>query len=113
MGKVPSWECLFVHRKQGLFLSVYVDDFKMAGRKENMDYMLKKLMKNVDLDEPTSFLDNVYLGCNQRDANRMTLQRCLNHVFLLQQLKSYQGGKTSPKNSRMVLRHGKTCSKMH
>ena len=28
MEKVPIWECLFVHRKQGLFLSVYVDDFK-------------------------------------------------------------------------------------
>ena len=34
--KVPNWECLFVHRKQGLFLSVYVDDIKMAGRSQNM-----------------------------------------------------------------------------
>ena len=33
-GKVPNCECLFVHRKQGLFLSVYVDDIKMAGRTE-------------------------------------------------------------------------------
>ena len=24
-------------------------------------------MKNVDLDEPTSFLDHVYLGCTQRE----------------------------------------------
>ena len=24
-------------------------------------------MKNVDLDEPTSFLDHVYLGCSQRE----------------------------------------------
>ena len=23
---VPTWECLFVHRKQGLFLSVCADD---------------------------------------------------------------------------------------
>ena len=28
----------------------------------------KKLMKNVDLDEPTSFLDHVYLGCAQREC---------------------------------------------
>ena len=28
--EVPNWECMFVHRKQGLFLSVYVDDIKMA-----------------------------------------------------------------------------------
>ena len=25
-------------------------------------------MKNVVLDEPTSFLDHVYLGCTQRDC---------------------------------------------
>ena len=24
--KVPTWECVFVHRRQGLFLSVFVDD---------------------------------------------------------------------------------------
>ena len=31
--KVPNWECMFVHRKQRLFLSVYVDDIKkMAGK---------------------------------------------------------------------------------
>ena len=28
--KVPNWECLFFHLKPGLFLSVYVDDIKMA-----------------------------------------------------------------------------------
>ena len=54
--KVPHWECLFVHRKQRLFLSVYVDDIKMSGRKHNMAPMLKILMKLVDLGEPTSFL---------------------------------------------------------
>ena len=30
--KVPNWECLFVHREKGLFLSVYVDDIKLARR---------------------------------------------------------------------------------
>ena len=32
--KVPSWECLFVYREKGLFLSVYVDDIKLAGKKQ-------------------------------------------------------------------------------
>ena len=49
-----------VHRKQGLFFSVYVDDIKMAGKKQNMAPMWKKLMKNDDLDELASFLDLVY-----------------------------------------------------
>ena len=26
--KIPNWECMFVHRKQGSLLSVYVDDIK-------------------------------------------------------------------------------------
>ena len=51
-----NWECLFVHRKQRLFLSVYVDDIKMSGKKQNMAPMWKKLMKHVYLDEPTSSL---------------------------------------------------------
>ena len=51
-----------MHRQQGVFFSVYVDDIKLAGKKRNLDPTRKKLMKNVDIDEPTSFLDHVYLG---------------------------------------------------
>ena len=64
--KIPNWECLFVHREKGLFLSVYVDDINLAGKKQNLDPMWKVLNKEVDLGEPTSFLDHVYLGCTQR-----------------------------------------------
>ena len=64
--KIPNWECLFVHREKGLFLSVYVDDIKLAGKKQNLDPMWKVLNKEVDLGEPTSFLDHAYLGCTQR-----------------------------------------------
>ena len=77
MEQVPNWECLFVHRKQGCFLSVHVDDIKMAWTKENMAPMWKKLMKHSDLDEPTSFLDHVYLGCIQRE--------CKSNVTILEQ----------------------------
>ena len=55
-------------RKHELFLSVPMDDIKMAGKKQNLAPMWKKLMKNVDIDEPTSFLDHVYLGCIQREC---------------------------------------------
>ena len=65
--KFPNWECLFVHQK-GLFLSVYVDDIKLAGKEQNLDPMWKLLNKEVDLGEPTSFLDHVYLGCTQRQC---------------------------------------------
>ena len=66
--KVSNWECLFVHREKGLFLSVYVDDIKLAGKQQNIDPMWKVLNKEVDLGEPTSFLDHVYLGCTQRQC---------------------------------------------
>ena len=68
MGENSKWECLFVHREKGLFLSVYVDDIKLAGKKHNIDPMWKVLNKEVDLGEPTSFLDHVYLGCTQRQC---------------------------------------------
>ena len=58
--KVPNWESMFVHRKQGLFLSVYVDDIKMAGKMQNLAPRWKKLTEDVDIEEPTSFLDHVY-----------------------------------------------------
>ena len=54
--KVPNWDvCLFIE-KQGLFWSVYADELKLAGKKQNMVPMWKKLMKDVDIEEPTSFL---------------------------------------------------------
>ena len=66
--KVPNLECLLVNREKGLLLSVYVDDLKLAGKKQNIDPTWKVLMKDVDLEEPASFLDHVYLGCAQRDC---------------------------------------------
>ena len=68
--KISNWECLFVHCQKGLFLSVYVDEIKLAGKKQNIKPKWKILMKDVDLEEPTSFVDNVSLGCTQRDKQR-------------------------------------------
>ena len=57
----------FVNREKGLFLLVYVDDIKLVGKKHNIDRMWKVHLKDVDLGEPTSFLDHFHLGCTQRD----------------------------------------------
>ena len=53
--KFQIGNCLFVRREKGLFLSVYVDDIKLAGKKQNLDPMWKVLNKEVDLGEPTSW----------------------------------------------------------
>ena len=47
---------------------MYVDDIKLAGKKQNLDPMWKVLNKEVDLGEPTSFLDHENLGCIQRQC---------------------------------------------
>ena len=66
--KVSNCECIFVHREEGFFLFVDVDDIKLAGKKQNIVPMWKVLNNEVDLGEPTSFLDHVYLGCTQRQC---------------------------------------------
>ena len=64
--KVSNWECSFVNREKGLFLSVYVDDIKLSGKKQNISPTWNIKMKEFDLGEPTSFLDHVYWGCTRR-----------------------------------------------
>ena len=92
--KVSNWECLFVHRQKRLFLSVYVDDIKLAGMK-NIVQMWKLLIKEVDLGEPTSFLDHVYLGCTQRQCAISTeilwtiAEPCSNREFPRGELKNF------------------------
>ena len=55
----------------------------MAGKKQDIVPMWKVLNKEVDLGEPTSFLDHVFLVCTQRQCERSkdivdTTEPCLN-----------------------------------
>ena len=84
--KIPNWECLFVHREKGLFLSVYVDDIKMDGKKQNIDPMWKVLNKEVDLGEPTSWLGSCILGLHSKTMKQAKIlwtitEPCLNCEF--------------------------------
>ena len=97
--KVPNWECLFVNREKELLLSVYVDDIKLAGMTENIEPTWKISMKDVDLGEPTSFLDHVlFVGCTQRKCQirKDVLANYRDRYvriqgFLLEPKKSYRG----------------------
>ena len=116
--KVPNWKCLFVHRKHGLFLSENVHDIKMAGRKQKMAPMWKKLMGLVDRGEPTSFLDHVNFGCTQRECkpNETIVdeyRKMLEPRMSAEATEKMAGvGETSRKNCRVVLRHGRSCEKV-
>lgn len=60
--KLNSWECLYFHRHKQLFLSVYVDDLKMAGKKENLKPMWDAMREHMDLEPPKKMWGNQYLG---------------------------------------------------
>ena len=46
--KVPKSECPYASRQKRVFLSVYVGDIKLAGKKGTVDLVWKVLMKHVD-----------------------------------------------------------------
>ena len=64
--KVSNLECLFVHREKGYsYLCMWMPS-NWLERNKNVNPTWKVLNKEVDLGEPTSLLDHVYLGCTQR-----------------------------------------------
>ena len=65
---------------------MYVDDIKLAGKKQNIDPMWKVLNKEVDLGEPTSFLDHEYLAALNDNAKQAKIlwtitEPCSNREF--------------------------------
>ena len=69
----------------------------------------RKLLKNVDLDEPTSFLDH---GKPNEIIEEEHTKMFESRNFCWSNWIVTRVGKASRNNSRMVLRHGRTCSKM-
>ena len=49
-----------------MFLSVYVDDLKMAGKKANIKPMWDLMQTHMKLEDPKKMEDNQYLGCAQK-----------------------------------------------
>ena len=66
-------ECAFTFIEQCSYsCQNNVDDIEMAGRTQNITRMWAKVQKKVDLEDPVSLLDLVYLGCTQRAAQGNT-----------------------------------------
>ena len=105
--KIPNWECLFVHREKGLLLSVYVDDIKLAGKKQNLDPMWKLLNKEVDLGRTNIFLGSCILGMHSTTMpnKQRYCGQLQNHV----RIANFRGGEAEklpfPQNLRIFL-HG-------
>ena len=61
---------------------MYEDDINMTGKKQNIAPMWKNLMKYIDLVEPTSSLDHIYLGCTERECkpNEIIIEECAKDI---------------------------------
>ena len=114
--KVSHWESFFVHREKGLCLSVYVDDMKLGGKKQNIDPMWKVLNKEVYLGEPTSFLGSCLLGLHSKTMwnKQRYCGQLQNHVWITNF--RARNWKTSTlwefSYFFMVLWYGRSCEEM-
>ena len=70
--KMRGWGKVYQHRGKTLWLSVYVDDFKLVGAKENVGPMSKALMKAIDLGPLIALAESCLLGmrAGARDSCR-------------------------------------------
>ena len=92
-----NWECLFVNRARGLFLSVYRGRYQTGrqDRKHRTD-LDKFSWKTLTWENQHHFLTKFNLGCTQRECQISKdivdeLQRlCSNPGFLLGPKKNYQ-----------------------
>ena len=58
---------LYIVKQDYSYLCMWMT-LNLAGKKQNLDPKWKLLNKEVDLGEPTPFLDHVFLGCTQRQC---------------------------------------------
>ena len=95
--KVSNCECFFVLRENGLFLSVYVDDIKLAGKKQNIDPMWRYSIEKLIWENQHLSFDHENLGCTQRQCEiRKEIvdnYRTMNPEFPQEQLKKYHARK--------------------
>ena len=59
---IEGWRSCYWHKGLRLLLTVYVDDFKMAGPKESMKEGWRLIRKNIRTEEPTPA--GKYLACD-------------------------------------------------
>ena len=78
---ILGWECLYFHSQLQVILSVYVDDFKLAGRKESLAKAWQLILdKGLNFDPPEPFKE--YLGCGQHAISLIAqeVQQRLEHI---------------------------------
>ena len=74
---IPHWECCYYHEELRVFLTIYVDDVKLAGPKDNVRKTWQILQQDITLDPPTPI--GHFLGCSHKLEHReltIGLEQC-------------------------------------
>ena len=117
--KVANCECLFVHRQKKLFLSVYVDDIKLAGKKTKSWSDVESTQQRSWFGRTNIFPRSCILGAVLKDnvkKNKDIVGQLQNHVWIA----NFRGSSTEKlpcprKIIRIffvVLRYGRSCQEM-
>ena len=87
VGKSAELGIVFVHRKQGLFLSVYVDDIKMDGKRTECDSHVEESHENMLMLTNqlhiliTCIWDALNVNVGRTKSTLMITEKCSNHEF--------------------------------
>ena len=113
LEKVPNWEMLIsASTARSILIEIHGTTSKWVERSRTWRPSGRKLMKNVDLDAPTSILVHVHLGSTQRECklNKIIIEL---HKLLFES--SISPGATENYQDRKILRqkllHGPTTWK--
>ena len=85
--KIPNWECLFVHRGKGFFLSVYVDDIKIGWKetKSSSDVETTQQKKSIWENQHLSWIMYTWAALNDNAKQAKILwtirEPCSNREF--------------------------------
>ena len=115
--KVPNWECLFVHREKGLFLSVYVCAWHQIGWKETKHWSdVESTQWRSWFGRTNIFPWSCVTGVHSKTMwNKQRYCRQLqNHVWI-QNFRRSNGKFTMVGKSEylsVVLWHGRPCQEM-
>ena len=76
------WKSVFYHPTKKLMLVVYVDDFKLAGPKQNIKQGWDLISSVIDMDQPEAI--GRYFGCMHKEERNILLPKDAHpfrHVF--------------------------------
>ena len=114
--KIPNWECLFVHREKGLFLSTYVDDIKIGWKETKHWSDVESTQQWSRFGRTNIFPWSCILGMHSKTMwnKQRYCGQLQSHVWIAnfsgRKRKTTKLGKTE--YFYVVLRYGRSCQEM-